>query len=289
MQTQIDALRQQATRQQQLLATTLRGIYLNGRHDLLKMLLNLEQIGELERQLRNYQYLADARVEQIHQLKQTLTRLAEQQQQHALQQQQLQQLLQQQQHQRQQLQAAISKRQQAHKQLLGLLKNRMQRISRLRRQEQQLNETIRQLQRQQARLQQQQKGLKALKRRLPWPLKGPLLHRYGSRKTGQLRWKGLLIGGRIGQSVQSIADGEVLFADWLKGYGLLMIIDHGKGYMSLYGHNQALLKQPGEHVEAGEPIALVGQSGAQDRPALYFEIRHQGKPLNPLKWLKRRK
>ena len=85
--------------------------------------------------------------------------------------------------------------------------------------------------------------------------------------------------------MQSIADGRVIYADWLKGYGWVIVVDHGKGFMSLYGHNQSLLKQPGDNVRAGDAIAQVGASGGQADPALYFEIREKGEAVNPLNWL----
>ncbi|MNJ18555.1 Murein hydrolase activator EnvC precursor [compost metagenome] len=85
-----------------------------------------------------------------------------------------------------------------------------------------------------------------------------------------------------------MAPGQVVYADWLDGFGMLLVIDHGRGYMSLYGHNQSLLRQVGQSVEQGEPVALVGDSGGQDRPGLYFEIRYQGEAINPTKWLARR-
>ncbi|WP_394172185.1 murein hydrolase activator EnvC family protein [Thalassotalea litorea] len=101
-----------------------------------------------------------------------------------------------------------------------------------------------------------------------------------------MRWKGVLMTAPVGQPVYTIHNGTVLFADWLKGYGLVVVVDHGDGYMSLYGHNQTLLKNVGDRVEIGEPIALVGQSGGQNRAGLYFEIRHKGKPVNPKLWCK---
>ena len=127
-------------------------------------------------------------------------------------------------------------------------------------------------------------GLSKLKRRLSWPVKGRILRSFGSRKQGYLKWKGVLLGAPIGRQVQTIHNGTILFSDWLKGYGLLIVIDHGNGYMSLYAHNQALLKSVGDRVETGEAIALVGQSGGQDQAGLYFEIRHQGKAVNPKLW-----
>lgn len=120
----------------------------------------------------------------------------------------------------------------------------------------------------------------------PWPLKGQLVHRFGGARTSQLAWKGVLIGAPIGREVTSIASGQVVYADWLSGFGMVMVIDHGKGYMSLYGHNQSLLRNPGDKVAAGQPIALSGESGGQEQSGLYFEIRYQGTAINPLPWLK---
>jgi septal ring factor EnvC (AmiA/AmiB activator) len=131
------------------------------------------------------------------------------------------------------------------------------------------------------------KPFASLRGKLPWPSRGRLANRYGSsRKIGRLRWQGLLIKAPEGTDVTAISNGRVAFADWLRGFGLLIIIDHGNGYMSLYGGNQSLYKEVGDWVEAGEVIASVGNSGGNKDSALYFEIRHNGKPTNPLKWCK---
>lgn len=123
---------------------------------------------------------------------------------------------------------------------------------------------------------------------LRWPVQGPILISYGSPRTAELKWKGTLIGASEGTQVKAVAPGQVVYADWLDGFGMLLVIDHGRGYMSLYGHNQSLLRQVGQSVEQGEPVALVGDSGGQDRPGLYFEIRYQGEAINPTKWLAKR-
>lgn len=121
--------------------------------------------------------------------------------------------------------------------------------------------------------------------RLPWPVDGRLLARFGApRDDGRLKWDGVLIGAEAGTRVRAIHDGRVVFADWLRGAGLLLIIDHGGGYLSLYGHNQSLLKAAGDLVKAGEAIANVGSSGGRDSPALYFAIRQKGQPSDPLAW-----
>jgi septal ring factor EnvC (AmiA/AmiB activator) len=123
-----------------------------------------------------------------------------------------------------------------------------------------------------------------LKKKLSWPAEGKISKRFGQQRTNNLRWKGVTITSELGTRVNSIADGIVLYSDWLKGFGWVTVVDHGKHYMSLYGHNQAILKQVGDYVEQGEPIALVGQSGGKTEPSLYFEIRYKGKTVNPARW-----
>ncbi|MGL4858753.1 MAG: murein hydrolase activator EnvC [Enterobacteriaceae bacterium] len=120
-----------------------------------------------------------------------------------------------------------------------------------------------------------------------WPVRGKILHHFGDVDQGELRWKGMVIAAPEGKEVKAIADGHVLLADWLQGYGLVVVIEHGKGDMSLYGYNQTALVPVGSQVKAGEPIALVGSSGGQQQPALYFEIRRQGQAVNPQPWLEK--
>lgn len=120
-----------------------------------------------------------------------------------------------------------------------------------------------------------------------WPVRGTLLHRYGEQLQGELRWKGMVIAASEGTEVKAIADGRVILADWLQGYGLVVVVEHGKGDMSLYGYNQSALVSVGTQVRAGQAIALVGSSGGQGRPSLYFEIRRQGQAVNPQPWLGR--
>lgn len=131
----------------------------------------------------------------------------------------------------------------------------------------------------------ERKSFKQLRGKLSWPSRGRLGNRFGSnRKVGKLKWQGVMIKAPEGTDVIAISHGRVAFSDWLRGFGLLLIIDHGDGYMSLYGGNQSLYKEVGDWVEAGEVIASVGNSGGNQDTALYFEIRHKGKPTNPLKW-----
>lgn len=126
----------------------------------------------------------------------------------------------------------------------------------------------------------QQKG------KLPMPLKGPVKHAFGQSRAAGLRWQGWLIGSSAGAEVGAIAYGRVAFADWLRGYGLMMIIDHGQGYLSLYGHNESLLHEVGAWVEPGDIISVVGSNPGSDQ-GLYFELRKNGKAVDPAAWLKR--
>ena len=120
--------------------------------------------------------------------------------------------------------------------------------------------------------------------KLSWPVAGVLLASYGTPREGDLTWQGVLIGAPAGEAVRSIHRGRVAYADWLRGFGLLLIIEHDGGFMSLYGHNRTLNRETGDWVESGEIIATVGDSGGSPRPALYFEIRRAGDPVNPRRW-----
>ena len=124
------------------------------------------------------------------------------------------------------------------------------------------------------------------KGKLPWPVNGRLLANFGSTRGDDARtkWDGVLISAALGSQVRAVHGGRVVFADWLRGAGLLVILDHGNGYLSLYGHNQSLLKDAGDLVKAGDVIGTVGSSGGQAVPALYFAIRQQGRPSNPVQW-----
>ena len=122
---------------------------------------------------------------------------------------------------------------------------------------------------------------------LGWPVAGSLLASFGGRLPDGRRSDGVLIGAAAGTTVKAVADGTVVYADWMTGYGNILIIDHGNGYMSLYAHNDGLLKDAGDAVKRGDSVASVGTSGGQDSPALYFELRRNGSPVNPAGWLTR--
>ncbi len=123
------------------------------------------------------------------------------------------------------------------------------------------------------------------KGKLPWPVKGRFMNKYGQSKNyGDLKWNGIQIKTELGTPVRVISHGRVAFSDWLQGFGFITIVDHGDGYMSLYGQNESLFKQTGDWVQAGEVIATAGDSGGQTTSGVYFEIRSRGKPVNPARW-----
>ncbi|GAB2906395.1 murein hydrolase activator EnvC family protein [Rheinheimera gaetbuli] len=270
--------------QQQLLAAQLKSAYSLGRHDYSRMLLNQQDASKLERVLSYYQYFNRARLTQLQQLNQTISEL-----QHVLadladKQQQLADTLRTLQQQQQQLLSAKASQQQALVALQDTLKQQGRQLDYLRQNESSLQATLDELRR---RAQQtlELAGLSGQKGSLNWPLKGTLLQKFGESRQGGMSSRGILIQSNEGATVQAIADGQVIYADWLKGYGWVIVLDHGNGYMSLYGHNQNLLKQPGARISAGEGIALAGMSGGQASAGLYFEIRNKGEAVNPLHWL----
>lgn len=120
-----------------------------------------------------------------------------------------------------------------------------------------------------------------------WPVTGKTRNRFNQpRNQGKMRWQGVTIPAQQGTVVRAIHQGRVVYADWLRGSGLLLIIDHGEGYMSLYAHNESLTRNVGEWVSAGSPVSTVGNSGGAEEHGLYFEVRHEGKPVDPAKWCK---
>lgn len=123
--------------------------------------------------------------------------------------------------------------------------------------------------------------------KLKLPVKGELLATYGAKRADGPAWKGIFIKAAEGSEVHAAGAGEVVFADWMRGFGNLLIVDHGGQYMSIYGNNQAVLKRPGDRVKAGDVVATVGNSGGNEQSGLYFEMRHQGRAIDPLTWMNR--
>jgi murein hydrolase activator len=269
--------------QETVLAKQLKTAYASGQHDYLKMLLSQDASQDTQRTLTYYQYLNEARVEAIDSFKQTILNLKNLEEEALQQEHLLAEVLSQQKQEQEALKSKQAERKQTIAQLNKRILSSEERLAKLLAEEQYLAAEIQRLA-ELAKRSTQMNGLAKLKKKLRWPVKGRIIKNFGARKQGYLKWKGILMRAKLGQSVNAIHGGKVLFSDWLKGYGLVTVVDHGKGYMSLYGHNQALLKSVGDTVESGEPIALAGQSGGQATPSLYFEIRYQGKAVNPRSW-----
>ena len=276
------------TQQQTLLASQLKSAYSLGQHDYTKMLLNQQDAGKLERVLTYYQYVNRARMTQLTNLNQTISQLQQVLQQLAAQQQQLTQLLAKLQQQQAQLALAKNEQKQSVSRLTKTLQQQGRQLDYLRQNESSLQTTIENL-RKLAEKSRELTGLVKQKGRLSWPLTGSVLQQFGESRQGGISSRGMVIKATEGESVKAIADGQVIYADWLKGYGWVIVLDHGEGFMSLYGHNQNLLKQPGARISAGETIAQAGMSGGQAMSGLYFEIRNKGEAVNPLHWLNAKK
>jgi septal ring factor EnvC (AmiA/AmiB activator) len=295
------AEREQALRTQQaLLARLLHQAYLAGPAEPLKLLLNGEEPARLARQLYYYGLVSRARVERIAELRATIARLeqiARETEQRAA---ELAAIAAQSEVQRQRLEREKRARSQLLARLSRDIERQRREIGTLRRDEARLARLVDNLARLVARERPaprlknerlpQPAGeaapFEALKGRLALPVRGELANRFGSpRSDGGPSWKGLFILARPGEEVRAIAPGRVVYADWLRGFGNLLIIDHGGAYMSLYGNNEALYKRVGEAIRGGEAIAAVGASGGNAESGLYFELRHQGRPLDPLEWV----
>jgi septal ring factor EnvC (AmiA/AmiB activator) len=281
----------QLSHQRQTLAQLLRAAYLLDQQSPLKLLLNTPEPAALERSLKYYDYFYRSRAEQITDLNDTLLTLNTLEQTIQSKQQELDASLD---DQRAQAEALETSRRERNSLLADLdrdIQNTRQRLTQLKEDEQSLQDLVKRLRRALAELPAPREPghFAQLKGRLNLPAEGAITARFGApRQVGQLKWQGIVINSADGADVKAIAAGRVVFADWLRGFGLLLILDHGDGYMSLYGYNQGLHKNVGDSVKPGEVIASVGNNGGHAQSGLYFEIRHQGTPINPLNWCKAR-
>lgn len=274
-------------KQQKILAQQLVSAYTTGTHDYSKLLLNQQHSGKFERVLGYYKYLNEARISAIQTLKDTVTELETTKIEVDAEQAQLSETQLALRESRSRLQDSQQQRKKTVAQLQAMISGQQATLVDLKQSQTALAEAIEHI-KELALSPITLEGLKPLRGRLNRPARGRVRNYFGKRRHGRLAWKGIIIEGKEGSSINTIHHGQVLFADWLKGFGWVIVINHGDGYMSLYGHNQTLLKAVGEKVEAGEPIALLGQSGGQDIASLYFEIRYQGKAINPMRWFKKR-
>jgi septal ring factor EnvC (AmiA/AmiB activator) len=293
-------LRVQATRersglvtQQQQLGRQIRAAYAMGRQEYPKMLLNQESPSGVARMLTYYQYLNRARAERISDIQARLSRLAALDIQIREQNQELEALRTSLQEQKSLLEVSRARRGELLARLRHEVRAHSQEIERLQADEKRLEQLIDELKTVLPEATPlpsgKEKHFAKLQGRLPLPVRGRIIARYGEQKNvGNLKWRGLFIAGHEGENVIAVFRGRVVFADWLRGFGLLLILDHGDGYMTLYGHNQSLYRGVGDWVEAGETIASLGNTGDVAQPGLYFEIRQNGDPRDPLIWCKAR-
>jgi len=286
--------------QQALLARLLHQQYLAGRAEPLKLLLNGEDPNQIARQLHYFGYVSRARAELIAELRASLGRLAQLTQEAELKASELAAIAAEQQAQRSLLEREKRTRGQVLAKISRDIERQRREIGTLRRDENRLARLVESLARliareklaPRVRVERVPDGsaeggpFHQLRGKLSLPVRGELVNRFGSpRADGGALWKGLFIAARAGDEVRAVAGGRVVYADWLRGFGNLLIIDHGEAYMSLYGNNEALYKRVGDPIRGGETIATVGNSGGNPDSGLYFELRHQGKPLDPLGWV----
>jgi murein hydrolase activator len=289
LQSQRNELETNKQKQKSAIDVTIRQAYKLGQQSQLQLLLNQESPQRIDRLMRYHDYIVAAHQDQIAEYTHTLAELvtvterinkstnALVQQRKTLESQQ------------QALANSKTQRLAAIKKISQSLRQKGQRLSTLNADQQRLQRLLEEAINTLSNLQlpSNAEPFKTLRGKLPMPTKGKVLLSYGKPQfEGKLKRNGILIGSSMGADVVSVHYGRVIFSDYLRGHGLLLILDHGDGYMSLYGHNETLLKEVGEWASAGEKIATVGNSGGQTQVGLYFEIRHKGKPQNPQPWLK---
>ncbi|OTQ62502.1 murein hydrolase activator EnvC, partial [Gilliamella apis] len=313
---QIDDLKIKQQQQRNELAKQLESAFKLGKNTNFKLIFASEQSERNERLITYFRYINEARQQQINMLRETQVQLSEKKT--ALKKtQSTQKTLNTKQKQEQ---LALEKNHQNRKKTINLLESSMQKnqqkLDELKNNEAKLQARIAQAERESRKIaeeearqaknieEKQQKntnytlnaneralmarvsGIGKPQHQFNWPVNGNTIHRFGETLQGELRWKGMVIDARDGTQVKAIADGRVILASWLQGYGFVVALEHGKGDMSLYGYNQRVLVEVGEKVRAQQPIAIVGSSGGQNTAGLYFEIRRDGKALDPSGWLK---
>lgn len=284
------SIQQDIRQHNNMLSKELYAAYTLGDKDQMKLLFSQQKADHLQRNLTYYRYFNQFRLNLIHQAQSNFRRLDENQKQIQTASQQLQILLQQQQQQKQKLSEELNHRETILGRLDEDLKKQGGRLTRLEEDARELTALIESLSDILADIpppEVNRKQFADLRGKLAWPVKGQVKKMFGHLKPlSNMRWHGVIIRAPMGNNVRAVSHGRVAFSDWLRGMGNLMLIDHGDGYLSLYGHNQSLFKTTGDWVEAGEIIASIGNSGGQKKPGLYFEIRKQGRPQNPTKWCK---
>jgi septal ring factor EnvC (AmiA/AmiB activator) len=272
------------------LAVQVRAAYVGGRQERLRMVLNQQDPSLLGRLLVYYGYLNRYRAGQIDTVAKELSRLASLEQELAEATRELEALENQRQREAAEVEQARLARATAVAELETRIESGAQQMARLESEEQAVLRLIEELQKALAEMPGTQREPFADQRgKLAWPVKGRLLHDFGQpRAGGSLRWNGVLVSADRGAEVRAVYHGRVAYADWLPGMGLLLVLEHGDGYLSLYGHNDVLFKDVGDWVQPGEVIAAAGDSGGRTRAALYFELRRGKQPQNPHRWFNAR-
>ncbi len=288
--------------QQVLLGKMFHQQYLGGKQEYLRLLLNNRDPNQVAREMQYYEYIARSRATWLKTLRSNLAQLNSVTTRTRQKSAEIAALQEEQKLQKQTLEKDKRTHQQVFGKIAHQLKQQRREIGRLQRDENRLAQLVEKLSRMLA--QPKGKGLfsndnlpddrfdgspfEQLKGRLVLPVKGEVSGKFGTtRPDSTVLWKGLFLRAATNQAVKAVAAGRVVFADWLRGFGNLLIIDHGKGYMSLYGNNETLYKQVGDVLRGGDTIAAVGNSGGNEDSGLYFELRHEGKPLDPMKWITR--
>ncbi|MDT8425825.1 MAG: peptidoglycan DD-metalloendopeptidase family protein [Methyloprofundus sp.] len=273
------------------LAGQVKAAYALGRQEELKLLLNQKDGSRSSRIMTYYQYFNNARLDKLQRINNSLKLLTTLEQEKQLERQQVADLMDKSQQQQAQLKETAAERKTLLIKIKKDYQNNTSQLSRLKKNEQKLKRLITSLQQKLPDIglpAQSKQPFHTLQGSLPWPVAGKIIKSFGNQRSDS-QWDGILLKAQEGNPVQAIAHGQVIFSDWFKGYGLLVIIKHDKNYMSLYAFNQSLYKEKGDWVEAGDTIATVGKSDGREDASLYFEIRRKDKPLNPIKWCKKKR
>ena len=286
--------------QQELLGKMLYQQYLGGKQEYLKLLLNSHDPNQVAREMQYYEYISRSRATWLKAMRANLVQLNAVTTQTRQKSAEIAALQAEQKSQKQTLEKGKRTHQQVLVKIAYQLRQQRREIGRLQRDENRLAQLVEKLSRMLA--QPKSRGIFSndqlpddrfdgspfdqLKGKLTLPVKGVVSNQFGSvRPDSTVLWKGLFLRAAANQPVKAVAAGRVVFADWLRGFGNLLIIDHGKGYMSLYGNNETLYKQVGDVLRGGDTVAAVGNTGGNEDSGLYFELRHEGKPLDPMKWV----
>jgi septal ring factor EnvC (AmiA/AmiB activator) len=274
-------------RQRESLAGQLRAAYLIGNEEPLKLLLNQKDPARAGRMFAYYSYFGRARAAQIDHINETLAAIGKIDGEVAEADERVAALEAERRQELGKLDAARAKRGKVLASLQSESRERAQSLTRMKQEQGALEKLLKELKRAIQKFPPDNgTAFGRLRGKLAWPVDGKLVAGFGDVRAGGLKWDGVLVAAERGAPVRAVYQGRVVYADWLPGLGLLTIVDHGDGYLSLYGHNDRLYKAAGERVSAGEAVAAAGDSGGRTRPELYFEIRKAGKPVDPRPWFK---